>query len=67
MKKKRALWCRLREFNTPQVASKYRAACVQCRDAVADSERKYEEALVNRGNLGKFYRHAKAKFAGKKM
>ena len=49
-----------------EVASKYRAACVQCRDAVADSERKYEEALVNRGNLGKFYRHAKAKFAGKK-
>jgi len=44
----------------------FRLACHrQCRDAVAEAERNYEEKLVSSGNLGKFYRHAKSKFTGK--
>jgi len=65
-RKKRELWRRLKQFNTPELVSKYRDSCRKYHTAIAAAQSQYENNLIESGNLGRFFRYAKSKFTGKK-
>ena len=65
-RKKRELWRRLKQFNTPELVSKYRDSCKNYHTAIAAAQSQYENNLIESGDLSRFFRYAKSKFTGKK-
>ena len=66
MRRKLAVWHKLKNNFSSNLAETYRRLCRQVRDGVLSADARFEESLVKTGNLGKFFRHAGSKFNNKK-
>ena len=62
---KAAAWRRYKYFKTDGLRQEFKAISSRCRKAVYAHTVKREEAIVNSGNLGKFFRYANSKFTHK--
>ena len=66
LRKKAAVWKRLKAFRTNKLKAEYRAIGSRCRAAIHNSVQKYEESIIDSGNLGQFFRYANSKLVGRK-
>jgi len=62
---KAAAWRRFKRFKSAKLHHDYKAASSRCRKAVYAHAVKREEAIIESGNLGKFFRYSKSKFTHK--
>jgi hypothetical protein len=63
--KKNNAWHLYKRFRTEACHSKYNRIAAQCRDAVNLNVQKREETVIEKGNLGRFFRYANSKFCSK--
>jgi hypothetical protein len=63
--KKRQAWRLYKAFHSESLFTKYKLISSKCRQAKLDATRKFEESIINSGNLGKFFRYANSKLATK--
>jgi len=66
LRKKQAVWRRLKTFRTVALKAEFRAISARCREAIHRSARQFEESIIDSGNLGRFFRYANSKLVGKK-
>ena len=62
--KKLECWRLLRNFRTPKLAAKYAALTQKCSDAIQNFHLHLENRLIEKGNLGNFYKYANKKLNG---
>ncbi len=66
LRRKQAVWRRLKTFRTVKLKAEFRAISARCREAIHKSVRQFEESIIDSGNLGRFFRYANSKLVGKK-
>ena len=62
---KSAAWKRYKRFKTLELHEEYKRLSSRCRKAVYAHTAKLEERIINRDNLGRFFRYANSKFTHK--
>ena len=65
MRRKLAVWQKLKKQFSPDLTEKYRQLCRQVREGLLSADARFEESLVKSGNLGNFFRYAGSKFNNK--
>jgi len=65
LRKKHAVWKRLKAFRTDSLKAQYRDISSRCRNAIYNSVQRYEESIIDSNNLGRFFRHANSKLVSK--
>ena len=65
IRKKATAWRTYRAFKTPESLASYKRIASQCKSAIYSHVLFCEKQLIDRGNLGKFYRYANKKFSSK--
>jgi len=64
-RKKNASWRLYKQHKTESLLAKYKIACNKCKDAYAKFVYARENALIDKGNLGAFYRYVNSKLVFK--
>jgi hypothetical protein len=64
-RKKNAAWKLYRRYRTDALLFKYKTACHKCKDAFITFSYNREKDLIDRGNLGSFYRYVNSKLVFK--
>jgi len=64
-RKKNAAWRLYKRFKTDVLLAKYKTACVKCKNAYEQFVLSKENALIENGNLGSFYRYVNSKLVFK--
>ena len=64
-RKKNAAWRLYKHFKSDDLLTKYKAACDKCKNAYNQFVMSKENALIENGNLGNFYRYVNSKLVFK--